>query len=63
MKVNVYYNSGAKKEFQQVKEAKTTEDEVILHIEKHINRHAVSQIEIIEQFFYGEEIHTIEGKE
>ena len=63
MKVNVYYNSGAKKEFQQVKETKTTEDEVILHIEKHINRNAVSQIEIIEQFLYEEEIHTIEGKE
>lgn len=63
MKVNVYYKNGNKKEFQQVKKTETTKQEIILHIEKHINRYAIKQLDVIEQYMYGEEIHKIEGKE
>ena len=63
MKVKIYYKSGEKKEIQQVKKTETTEGEIILHIEKRINRHAIKQLEVIEQYLYGEEIHTIEGKD
>lgn len=63
MKVKAYYKKGYRANYQGVTRAETTEDEVILHIEKHISRYAVNQIEIIEQYAYGEEIHTIEGKE
>ena len=63
MKVNIYYKSGQKLEIQQVKKTETTDDEIILYIEKRINRYSINQAEVIEQFHYGEEIHTIDGKE
>lgn len=63
MKVNAYFKTGYRANYQEVVRTETTEDEVILHIEKHISRYAVNQIEVIEQYAYGEEIHTIEGKE
>lgn len=63
MKVKIYYKTGEQKEIQQVKKTETTEGEIILHIEKRINRYAIKKLEIIEQYLYGEEIHTIEGKE
>lgn len=63
MKVKIYYKTGEQKEIQQVKKAETTEGEIILHIEKRINRHAIKQLEVIEQYLYGEEIHTIVGKD
>lgn len=63
MKVNAYYKTGYRADYHGVKKAETTNDEVILYIEKHISRYAVNQIEIIEQYAYGEKKHRIEGKE
>lgn len=63
MKVNAYFKTGNVVNYQGVVRTETTKDEVILHIKKHISRYAINQIEIIEQYTYGEEIHRIEGKE
>ena len=63
MNINVYYKTGDIGIIKDVKKTETTEEDIVLHIEKHISRKAIKQIEIIEKFKYGEEIHTILGKE
>lgn len=63
MKVNIYYKTGDIGIQHEVKKTETTDDEIILYIEKHISRYAINQLEVIEQYAYGEEIHTIDGKE
>lgn len=63
MYVNVYLKSGEKIRLDQVKETETTDQEIIVKIEKRINRYNITQAEIIEQYAYGEEIHTINGKD
>ena len=61
--INIYYKTGDIGIIKDVKKTETTEEEIILQIERHISRKAIKQIEIIEKFKYGEEIHTIKGKE
>lgn len=63
IEVNIYYKTGDIGKIKDVKKTETAEEEIILHIERHINRKEIKQIEIIEKFKYGEEIHTIIGKE
>lgn len=62
MKVKVYYKTGEKVELSQIKKVETTDEEIIINIEKRINRYCINEAEIIEMFAYGEEIHTIKGK-
>ena len=70
MKILIYYKNEKEEEerdkllrIDQVKRVETTKEEIIITIEKRISRYAIKQAEIIEQFNYGEEIHTIEGKD
>lgn len=62
MKVKVYYKTGEKVELSQIKKVETTDEEIIINIEKRINKYCINEAKIIAICTYGEVIHTIKGK-